>query len=62
VCSADYMLSVARSNGPTEGIVNKGKALERQCFGRSNLDLLRKRILLSHNECDWTTERLRRSD
>ncbi|MGO4618117.1 transposase, partial [Nocardia sp. 2YAB30] len=47
------------SNGPTEGTVNKVKALKRQCFGRSNLDLLRKRILLSHNESGSTAEILR---
>lgn len=43
-------LTLPWSNGPTEGTVNKVKALKRQCFGRSNLDLLRKRILLSHNQ------------
>lgn len=55
-------LTLNWSNGPTEGTVNKVKALERQCFGRSNLDLLRKRILLSHNESDSTTEIRRPAD
>ncbi|MFE9324184.1 ISL3 family transposase [Nocardia sp. NPDC006982] len=49
-------LTLHWSNGPTEGTVNKVKALKRQCFGRSNLDLLRKRILLSHNEFSSTSE------
>ncbi|WP_063813708.1 ISL3 family transposase [Nocardia anaemiae] len=49
-------LTLHWSNGPTEGTVNKVKALKRQCFGRSNLDLLRKRILLSHNEFGSTSE------
>lgn len=52
-------LTLHWSNGPTEGTVNKVKALKRQCFGRSNLDLLRKRILLSHNESGSTAEILR---
>lgn len=41
-------LTLPWSNGPTEGTVNKLKHLKRQCFGRANLDLLRKRILLTH--------------
>lgn len=40
-------LTLAWSNGPTEGTVNKIKYLKRQCFGRAKLDLLRKRILLT---------------
>lgn len=55
-------LTLNWSNGPTEGTVNKVKALERQCFGRSNLDLLRKRILLSHNESGSKTEIRRPAD
>lgn len=55
-------LTLNWSNGPTEGTVNKVKALKRQCFGRSNLDLLRKRILLSHNESGSTTEIRRPAD
>ncbi|MFF7945094.1 transposase [Nocardia gamkensis] len=41
-------LTLPWSNGPTEGTVNRLKHLRRQCFGRANLDLLRKRILLTH--------------
>ncbi|WP_245714169.1 ISL3 family transposase [Nocardia vaccinii] len=55
-------LTLNWSNGPTEGTVNKVKALKRQCFGRSNLDLLRKRILLNHNESGSTTEIRRPAD
>jgi transposase len=41
-------LTLPWSNGPTEGTVDKLKHLKRQCFGRAKLDLLRKRILLTH--------------
>jgi transposase len=41
-------LTLPWSNGPTEGTVNKIKHQKRQCFGRAKLDLLRKRLLLSH--------------
>ncbi|SUA47436.1 Transposase and inactivated derivatives [Nocardia africana] len=41
-------LTLPWSNGPTEGPVNKLKHQKRQCFGRAKLDLLRKRLLLSH--------------
>lgn len=41
-------LTLPWSNGPTEGTVNKLKHQKRQCFGRAKLDLLRKRLLLSH--------------
>jgi transposase len=33
------------SNGPTEGAVNRIKALKRSMYGRATLDLLRLRIL-----------------
>ena len=35
------------SAGPTEGHVNRVKALKRQMFGRAGVDLLRKRVLLA---------------
>jgi transposase len=34
------------NSGPVEGAVNRIKALKRAMFGRANLDLLRRRILL----------------
>ena len=34
-----------RSNGQTEGRINKLKALKRQMYGRANLDLLRARLV-----------------
>ena len=40
-------LTLAHSSGAVEGNVCRVKALKRQMFGRANLDLLRKRILLS---------------
>ncbi|WP_446746299.1 transposase [Sphaerimonospora cavernae] len=40
-------LTLTHSSGPVEGNVCRVKALKRQMFGRANLDLLRKRILLS---------------
>jgi transposase len=40
-------LTLAHSSGAVEGNVCRVKALKRQMFGRVNLDLLRKRILLS---------------
>jgi len=40
-------LTLDHSSGPVEGNVCRVKALKRQMFGRANLDLLRKRILLS---------------
>ena len=40
-------LTLAHSSGVVEGNVCRIKALKRQMFGRANLDLLRKRILLS---------------
>ncbi|MEV6324975.1 ISL3 family transposase [Nocardia sp. NPDC051787] len=41
-------LTLEWSNGPTEGTVNKLKHQKRQCFGRAKLDLIRKRLLLTH--------------
>ncbi|MEE2059114.1 transposase [Rhodococcus artemisiae] len=38
-------LTLAFSNGPTEGAVTRIKALKRQMYGRAGLDLLRKRVL-----------------
>ncbi len=35
------------NSGAVEGHVNRIKMIKRQMFGRANLDLLRKRILLS---------------
>ena len=40
-------LTLAHSSGAVDGNVCRVKALKRQMFGRANLDLLRKRILLS---------------
>ena len=38
-------LTLAWSNGQTEGQVNKLKLLKRQMYGRANFDLLRRRVL-----------------
>lgn len=38
-------LTVEWSNGPTEGFVNKLKLTKRLMYGRTNFDLLRKRVL-----------------
>ena len=40
-------LTLPHSSGAVEGNVTKIKALKRQMYGRANLDLLRKRILLT---------------
>jgi transposase len=40
-------LTLPYSSGPVEGNVNRIKMLKRQMYGRANLDLLRKRILLA---------------
>ncbi|WET81636.1 ISL3 family transposase [Amycolatopsis sp. QT-25] len=40
-------LSLPYNSGPVEGAVNRIKMLKRQMFGRAELDLLRKRILLA---------------
>jgi transposase len=45
-------LTLPWSNGPVEGTVNKLEHQKRQCFGRAKLDLLRKRLLLSHATVD----------
>jgi len=50
--SADYdavraALTLAWSNGPVEGQINRLKTLKRQMYGRANLDLLERRLLLA---------------
>jgi len=40
-------LTLTHSSGPVEGHVNRIKMIKRQMYGRANLDLLRKRILLA---------------
>jgi transposase len=40
-------LTMQWSSGPVEGNVNRIKMLKRQMYGRSGLDLLRKRVLLT---------------
>ena len=50
--SADYdavcaALTLAWSNGPVEGQVNRLKTLKRQMYGRAGLDLLERRFLLA---------------
>ncbi|MGV9614414.1 ISL3 family transposase [Nocardia xishanensis] len=42
-------LTLPYSSGPVEGHVNRIKMIKRQMFGRANLDLLRKRVLLQAN-------------
>ncbi|MFC6370857.1 transposase [Nonomuraea thailandensis] len=41
-------LTLPYSSGPVEGHVNRTKMLKRQMYGRANLDLLRKRMLLTN--------------
>jgi transposase len=41
-------LTLAHSSGPVEGSINRLKMIKRQMFGRANLDLLRKRVILRH--------------
>ena len=40
-------LTLPHSSGPVEGAVNRIKMIKRQMYGRANLDLLRKRVLLA---------------
>jgi len=40
-------LTLPCSSGSVEGTVNRIKMIKRQMFGRANLDLLRKRVLLA---------------
>jgi transposase len=40
-------LTMTYSSGVVEGHVNRIKMIKRQMYGRANLDLLRKRILLA---------------
>jgi transposase len=41
-------ITLAYSNGPTEGHINRLKILKRQMFGRAKLDLLKKRVMAAH--------------
>jgi len=41
-------LTLPYSSGPVEGNINRLKMLKRQMFGRASLQLLRKRVLLTH--------------
>jgi len=41
-------LTLRYSSGPVEGSINRLKMIKRQMFGRANLDLLRKRVVLRH--------------
>ncbi len=40
-------LTLPHNSGPVEGTINRLKMIKRQMFGRANLDLLRKRLLLT---------------
>ncbi|TYB63388.1 ISL3 family transposase [Nonomuraea sp. PA05] len=40
-------LTLPWSNGPTEGTVNRLKMIKRSMYGRANLDLLRRRLLIT---------------
>ena len=40
-------LSLPRSNGQTEGQVNRPKLIKRQMYGRASFDLLRRRVLVA---------------
>jgi transposase len=40
-------LTLPWSSGPVDGHVNRIKMLKRQMYGRANLDLLRKRVILA---------------
>lgn len=40
-------LTLPWSNGPTEGTVNRLKMIKRSMYGRANLDLLRRRVLIT---------------
>ena len=44
-------LSLPWSNGQTEGQVNRLKLITRQMYGRSNFDLLRRRVLARSLRC-----------
>ncbi|MEW2385536.1 transposase [Micromonospora sp. NPDC047707] len=41
-------LTLPHSSGAVEGTINRLKMIKRQMFGRAGLDLLRKRVLLTH--------------
>ena len=40
-------VTLAWSNGPVEGHINRLKTIKRQMYGRANLDLLGRRFLLA---------------
>ena len=40
-------LTLHHNSGPVEGHVNRIKMIKRRMYGRANLDLLRKRVLLA---------------
>jgi hypothetical protein len=40
-------LTLHHNSGPVEGHVNRIKMIKRQMYGRANVDLLRKRVLLA---------------
>ncbi|WP_232807292.1 transposase [Geodermatophilus chilensis] len=40
-------LTLDYNSGPVEGNVNRIKMIKRQMYGRANLDLLRKRVLVA---------------
>ena len=40
-------LTLQHNSGPVEGHINRIKMIKRQMYGRANLDLLRKRVLLA---------------
>jgi len=44
---AEHCQCVAYSSGAVEGNVGRLKMLKRQMYGRANLDMLRKRVLLA---------------
>ncbi|WP_264764993.1 transposase [Frankia gtarii] len=41
-------LTLPHNSGPVEGHANRIKMIKRQMYGRANLDLLRKRVLLAN--------------
>jgi transposase len=40
------VLTLRHNSGPVEGTANRIKTIKRQMYGRANLDLLRRRVLL----------------
>ena len=45
--AARAALTLAWSNGPVEGQINRLKTLKRQMYGRAGLDLLERRFLFA---------------